>query len=75
MYFHTGLEEPAPYSNMVFRAITHKFRTYFPLIPIKANRRDLQAAIWAVGLTPRAPKSHFYLDNFLLIIYKYIVAT
>jgi len=43
-------------------------------VPVKTNARDLQAAIWAVGLTPQAPNSHFYLDNFFLIIYKYIIA-
>jgi len=29
----------------------------FPDIPIKANSRDLQAAIWAVGLTRQVPNS------------------
>ena len=80
-------------------------------IPIKANSRDLQAAIWAVGLTRQVPNSsiqelieylpenvdippslfyvcvivpnrpknnyfvmHFSIDNFFLIIYKYIAA-
>ena len=26
-------------------------------IPVKANGRDLQAAIWAVGLTRQVPKA------------------
>lgn len=67
-----GAEPPEAYFTMLLR----RFEGYLsPLIPIKANIRDLQAAIRAVGLTPQAQNSHFYLDNFLLIIYKYIVAT
>jgi DNA-binding IclR family transcriptional regulator len=53
-------------------------------IPIKANSRDLQAAIWAVGLTRQVPNSSIQeltellgppLDIFSLFSYNCFVAT
>jgi hypothetical protein len=52
-------------------------------IPIKANSRDLQAAIWAVGLTRQAPNSSIQeltkllkgIDRYRTSFYNYFVAT
>jgi hypothetical protein len=51
-------------------------------IPIKANSRDLHAAIWAVGLTRQAPNSFIQelaellkgIDRCSISLYNYFIA-